>query len=115
MFELKGARSARILAGKLLLWRGRLTGAINRSSGYKNIRSGFASMWRKGGHAIKGVPSISEPPPGGSCTCQLYFPMLGSPDASLDRHLCEPAAGLFMRLRFQAAAAASKGPDISSL
>ena len=29
--RLKGARSARILAGKLLLWRRRSTGAINRS------------------------------------------------------------------------------------
>src|SRR5262249_39424646 len=33
-----GARSARILAGKLLLWRRRLTGAINRSGGYKKYQ-----------------------------------------------------------------------------
>jgi hypothetical protein len=39
-------------------------------------------------------------PTRGSFTCQLYFPMLGRS---------------FMSHRFQAAAAASKGPDISSL
>src|SRR5262249_23452680 len=43
----------RILAGKLLLWRRRLTGAINRSGGNKNIRSGFAGRWRKGGQATE--------------------------------------------------------------
>ena len=46
----------RILAGKLLLWRRRLTGAINRSGGNKNIRSGFAGIWRKGGQRRNGTP-----------------------------------------------------------
>src|SRR5262245_38876265 len=88
----------RILSCKLLLWRRRLTGAINRSGGYKNIRSGFAGRWRKGGSSDgTGLRFYRRPPPRGSFTCQLYFPDLNR----IDRHLCEAALIIY-------------GPSISS-
>jgi len=52
---------------------------------------------------------LDEPTPEGFSPISLIFLMTVPPDAiRLDRHLSEAAAGSFMSLRFQAAAAASK-------
>ena len=73
MFELKGARSARIPAGKLLLWRRRLTGAINRSGPYKISEAVLLVCGEKGVKRWNGTPVVlaGVPPPflpiGGGC------------------------------------------------
>ena len=53
-------------------------------------------MWIKGGRRWNGTPIYMRTPPGGSFTCQFYFPMLGPPDANrIDRHLCEAALVIY--------------------
>jgi len=63
MFELKGARSARIPAGKLLLWRRRLTGAINRSGPYKISEAVLLVCGEKGVNDATGLQLLLAPYP----------------------------------------------------
>ena len=67
-----------------------LTGAINRSGAYKISEAGLLVCGEKGVNGGTWLLFYRQPPPGGSFTCQLDFPLArSSRGVRLDRYLAK--------------------------